>query len=331
MNQFDASYRRLFGTRAIVRDLLCLPWIKPLTQTLNLQTLEPLPTDLISRQHDDRQVDLLWQIQAQDGQSTYVQVQIEHQSRPERDMALRMLTYRGLLYEAFRRGQRHRGQLPALIPIVLYSGTRPWRAALQVRELIAPVDKVLEPYQPALKYFLIDQQQLVRDPQLQNMAELPGNLAWLQFRLEHNSGAQDTKQLLSEVARLAQGTDAEPVQDAFASWVRLVLLKRALPNNPDIHSLPALSLPEMINMMTDGSRNWHLQWKREGLAEGRAEGRTEGRMEGRRQQLEKMLLKRFGVLDPQIKALLQGASETELDRWALNLLDASTVGQVFDH
>ena len=128
-------------------------------------------------------------------------------------------------------------------------------------------------------------------------------------------------------ARLAQGTDVEPVQDAFASWVRLVLLKRALPNNPDIHTLPELSLPEMINMMTDGSRNWHLQWKREGLAEGRAEGR----MEGRRQQLETMLLKRFGVLDPQIKALLQGASETELDRWALNLLDASTVEQVFDH
>lgn len=73
--------------------------------------------------------------------------------------------------------------------------------------------------------------------------------------------------------------------------------------------------------------------RREGLEEGRQEGRKEGRQEGLEQGrltlLRKLLARKFGPLPESIQQKLSAASSTQLDAWAMNVLDAATLDDVF--
>ena len=69
--------------------------------------------------------------------------------------------------------------------------------------------------------------------------------------------------------------------------------------------------------------------REEGRQEGRVQGRVEGRVEGERAVLERMLRRRFGALPPVVGARLGGASATDLEAWADNVIDAETLNEVF--
>ena len=67
-------------------------------------------------------------------------------------MALRTLTYSGLLYQELVRNRAPvvaAERLPAVLPVVLYNGAKPWTAAREMRALVAPTGPWLAPYQPA--------------------------------------------------------------------------------------------------------------------------------------------------------------------------------------
>ena len=65
------------------------------------------------------------------------------------------------------------------------------------------------------------------------------------------------------------------------------------------------------------------------LARGRTEGRTEGRAEGRADILLRQLTVRFGPVSDDIAARLRAATAEELDRWAIAVLDAKSIDEVF--
>ena len=64
---------------------------------------------------------------------------LEFQSGVDRAMAVRMLTYSGLLYQKLvaEGVLRERGALPPVLPVVIYNGRSPWTAPADVSELIA--------------------------------------------------------------------------------------------------------------------------------------------------------------------------------------------------
>lgn len=67
--------------------------------------------------------------------------------------------------------------------------------------------------------------------------------------------------------------------------------------------------------------------------EGRNEGRQEGRHEGRREEaarlLERMALKRFGVLPPSARSAIDAADLDTLEAWLDRALDAPPVDAIF--
>ncbi|SFL66128.1 protein of unknown function [Rugamonas rubra] len=70
----------------------------------------------------------------------------------------------------------------------------------------------------------------------------------------------------------------------------------------------------------------------EGLQEGRQEGLQEGLQLGQRQMVEllaRQLNKRFGTLPPQLGERLVVADSEQLGRWAMALLDAASLDEVF--
>jgi hypothetical protein len=69
--------------------------------------------------------------------------------------------------------------------------------------------------------------------------------------------------------------------------------------------------------------------RREAHREGRKEGRKEGREEGRVELLEQLLAAKFGELPMAVREHIRSATMTQLDRWALAILKAHSLDQVF--
>ena len=63
---------------------------------------------------------------------------------------------------------------------------------------------------------------------------------------------------------------------------------------------------------------------------GKVVGKLEGKLEGEALLLERLLVKRFGALSQETRQRLSTARSEELETWAERILDASTLGAVFD-
>ena len=74
-------------------------------------------------------------------------------------------------------------------------------------------------------------------------------------------------------------------------------------------------------MLTTQSHDWSQRWRQEGWQEGRQEGASS--------LLEDQLTRKFGPLSPDIIARLRQADTPQLRAWSLNLLDATTLAEVF--
>lgn len=70
--------------------------------------------------------------------------------------------------------------------------------------------------------------------------------------------------------------------------------------------------------------------KAEGRAEGIEQGIEQGRVDGERAVLERLLLRRFGSLSPEVAARMGDASASDLETWAERVLDADTPEDVFN-
>lgn len=67
----------------------------------------------------------------------------------------------------------------------------------------------------------------------------------------------------------------------------------------------------------------------EAKQEGIREGLNQGMARGARSVLERLLRRRFGLLPPRIARRLQQASAGDLETWTDNVLDASSLDEVF--
>lgn len=319
MNKIDGSYRLLFSNPYLVRDLFSGFIDEPWLASLDWSQLAPLPSDYISGSLRQRLGDCVWYLPRPDGQSIFFLLMLEHQSTNDRMMALRLVTYSALLYETLLTGKliSKNKPLPLTLPVVLYSGVKRWTAPRSMDGLLDPSPKALRPYALQLRYLLIDECELVRT------GSLPANnLAAVLFRLEHNTGIDDVQNLMQTVWNSTQGPAYTELRLAFTAWVKHVLLPRAL---PDVAIPTVDDLLEIKTMLTEHSRSWTHQWKAEGLKE----GLKEGRQEGATTILQKLLERKFGELPPATRQRLKSATAGELETWSLNVLDATTLDEVF--
>ena len=78
-----------------------------------------------------------------------------------------------------------------------------------------------------------------------------------------------------------------------------------------------------------GREEGRAEGREEGRAEGREEGRAAGRLEGEYLLLTKQLEKRFGPLPDRIIERLNTAQPEQLEQWAVRLLTARSLDEVF--
>ena len=217
----------------------------------------------------------------------YLLVLLEFQSEDDPWMALRILTYTGLLYQELVRNAAPEvadGRLPPVLPIVLYNGTEPWAAAQQMRELVAPAGPWLARFQPAQGYYLPDVRRTAAD-------DLPGrNLLRAVTGLEQSRSYADLLRVWQALQLWVRDPRAAELQRAFVDWIRQMAERLA----PAGAVVPTLRTLEDVRMtLVERVAEWPKQLLREGREQGLAEGREQG-VDQQRALLCRMAAARFG-------------------------------------
>ena len=225
---------------------------------------------------------------------------------------------------------RWRGErLPAVLPVVLYNGAKPWTATGDLRRLIAPVGPWLAPCQPQQRYHLLDLRRVAAH-------DLPyRNLLRAVARLEQSRSPQDVLRVVSALRRWLPQRGADELQRAFVDWIRQIT-ERLAP--PGASVPPVRTLQEASMTLVERVAEWPKQWLREGheqglaegheqgLAEGRAQGATEGRAQGVAEGLAQ------GVAEGRAQGIAQGVDQQRalLCRLAAARFDADTAARLTD-
>ena len=304
----DASYKLLFSAPEVVRDLVLgfIPdeWLHSLDYT----TLEKVPGSYVTDDLRHRADDVIWRVKAE-GEWVYLYLLIEFQSSVDAWMAVRMMTYVGLLYQdLIRRKEVLTGKkLPPVLPIVLYNGDAKWTAATDIADLIPKAPGLVARYLPKLSYLLIDENQYTE-------ADLVGlkNLMAAVIRFEHPENEQALLKLIDLVNEISEGNPE--LKRTLAIWIRAVLLRQSkgtlvLPKVQD--------LKELKMTLAERFETWAQQHEKRGIERGEA------------LLLQRQLVRRFGALPTDIVGRIAAANSAQLEVWGDRVLDADSLEEVF--
>jgi predicted transposase YdaD len=293
--EHDHAYKLLFAHPELVADLLLDFVREPWVDALDLATLDRVSASFVSSELRERESDVIWRVRAGEDW-LYVYLLIEFQSSVDRLMAVRLLTYLGLLYQDLeRRKELAPGRrLPPAAPIVIYNGARRWNAPRELARLIARAPAGMEAYTPRLRYLLLEETRYSEA----ELAPLRSLLAAV-FRLESSARSDALLRAIALAAQALRDPRYAPVRQAVNTWLRRVFLPGRFPG---LELPQGLTLEEDTEMLAQRVKDWTQVWRKEGREEGREEGRAEGLEQGLEQGLaaeRRMLLRqierRFGA------------------------------------
>ncbi|MBS7244818.1 MAG: Rpn family recombination-promoting nuclease/putative transposase [Comamonas sp.] len=304
----------------MVRDLVLgfIPdeWL----HSLDYSTLEKMPGSYVTGDFRHRADDVVWRVRA-GGEWVYLYLLIEFQSKTDPWMAVRIMTYVGLLYQDLIRAKQvlPGKKLPPVLPIVLYNGERKWTAATNIANLIPKAPGLVAQYLPQLQYLLIEHNQYSSE-QLGKISNLVAAI----MAFEQPESEQALLDLIDQL-RLWLADNPE-LERTFAFWIRAVLLRQ---KRQDLVLPKVQDLKELKMTLAHRLDQWEQAYEERGLKKGRAEGRTEGRAEGESDFLRRLLVHRFGPLSKELLARMDQASSEQLALWGLRVLDARSLDEVF--
>ena len=282
----DGSYKRIFSEPQMVRDLLTgfirQDWVKD----VDFSTLTRIKSDHISDNWDRRFNDTVWKVRLHESWM-YVCIMLEFQSRPDKFMPVRIMTYLGLLYEDIARSGEllPTGKLPPVLPVVLYNGQPKWRYSTEIFDLIAHISDDFENYMPKLSFMLIDESQFFEDGKITQKMRETQNLVAALFALENAVEKRAILNVVNEMLQWLKLPEQQSLSRALAGWFDRVLR----PSKKETGELPAFEdLTEVSTMLRETVQGWYEEAERKGRAAGMEKGMEKG-MEHRSVQIARMM------------------------------------------
>ena len=328
----DAAYKNLFSHPRMVEDLLRGFAARGWSERPDFSTLERLSAEFVSDDLRQRRGDGLWRVRFRDATWLYLIVQLEFQSTVDRYMAVRMLVYTGLLYQDLvRRGELGpNGELPPVLPVVLYNGPSRWTAAEDVAALIAPAGEAMACYQPSYRYFLLDER-------VQGEDDLPRrNLVSALIALENSRSSADLKRALGALYDWLRGPGEPEIRRSFREWIERAGARRIFGSEGE---LSVQTSEEVNTMLAERVEEWTREWVEKGREQGIEQGVEQGIEQGIEQGLaeERRLLCRLagrkfgGETAGRLSGLLDGLAApgllAEVGEW---IIDCDTGEDLLD-
>ena len=181
-------------------------------------------------------------------------------------MAVRMQVYRALLLQQVVREQKTKKQrrcYPAIIPIVIYNGLKPWTAALGLRDLIESQDPMFPvQWYAQQEYYLFDLSQ-----QGAAARKLKGNVMAGLVGLEGTDSLGETRELVAEIKSSCENTGNEDLLEDILKWfVKDYMVRRHPQISKEIEGV------EKMGVIVERLDGWISKEFRQGREEGRREG-----------------------------------------------------------
>lgn len=322
--QADTLYKQLFSHPEILRELLTGFLAVDWAASLDVGAFERVNASYASERGKARHDDMVWRVNV-GGEWLYVYILLEFQSRSERWMALRMQVYIGLLYQDLVRQRRlSRGRkLPPVLPVVLYSGRQPWRAATELAELSLPPPQGLEAYQPRQKYLLVEQR-------WNQAADVNSNVLAIIFQLLCSQSDAEMRLALRLFAERVKAPDLQPARENLLRWLQTTL-------RLEFSELDVDTEEKMDILFNQRFKRYEDLLEYEAIEKGRKKGLQEGLDEGLRQGLRQVLQDIIELGDPcsqghlpdTIAAKINAANPDQLREWIKSLARGVNPNQLF--
>ena len=274
----DPVYKRLYACPEMVEDLLRSLFPAETLDAVDWPSLDKLPADYVSDDFFQRHGDAAWRagLRPGDGRGAWlcVVVLLEFQSTTDAVMALRVLQYTAMLYqELLRAGAATPGRLPPVLPVVLYNGDSAWRAATDVRELVAEAGPHLAPYQPSQRHMVLDERHAAADDK--RLQRLTRAVVLLEQSRSPEHLARATSLLRDWLITAAPEPRIEELKRAFAEWL-WVLYRRSEPGDGRAKLPPELTLEDVTMTLEERVISWREPWIRQGVEQGLRQGMEQG-------------------------------------------------------
>ena len=270
----DPVYKRLYACPEMVEDLLRSLFPAETLDAVDWPSLDKLPADYVSDDFFQRHGDAAWRagLRPGDGRGAWlcVVVLLEFQSTTDAVMALRVLQYTAMLYqELLRAGAATPGRLPPVLPVVLYNGDSAWRAATDVRELVAEAGPHLAPYQPSQRHMVLDERHAAADDR--RLQRLTRAVVLLEQSRSPEHLARATSLLRDWLRTAAPEPRIEELKRAFAEWL-WVLYRRSEQGDdgPPPKPPPELTLEDVTMTLEERVISW--RWIQQGVEQGLRQG-----------------------------------------------------------
>ena len=277
-----------------------------------------------------REGDVIWRLPTRGGSDVYLYLLLEFQKKCDWWMAVRTQVYQGLLWQQViaEKELKTGARLPPLLLLVIYNGVWRWKAATDIRELIAlSPDSPLWPWQPQVRYYLLN----VRAFEKKKLARR-GNLAALLFRLEQRPSSEELAELIDEVVGwFRQHPDCADLRRLFTELVNHAFIESGAPGPmPEELLEMKTSLDGLVKANLEReAKAYRKQLRAEAIAEGRAEGEAKGLVKGKAEALVCLLVKKFGAVKPSLRERIRAANLETIDCWFERAIAAPDLPSVF--
>ena len=321
-NAHDRFVRDMFNSPEALVDQLQAALPAAIADMLDFGSVTMVKGSFVDRFHA-WETDLLVKVSYRDNPnaSAYAYVLVEHQSTVDPGMPPRMLGYLHRVWaHLVNQNQATWDNLPAVIPLVYYHGSQKWDSPTTIKDCIDEAGQPLAGYGPQLSL-------LVDDISHTNLDKLLARHTSPAMRvvstlLVHRSNVSQLLNALTELTTdLVKLTDREQIlivmylkdQTGAASVDELLTIAKH--RNPQLEHIMTTYYEEAIESL-----------RREGLQK----GLEQGRLAGMRRALLVQATAKFGPVSSEHKALIDQATDTQLEHWQLTILTAPTANAMFD-
>ncbi|PRQ08934.1 Rpn family recombination-promoting nuclease/putative transposase [Enhygromyxa salina] len=293
------------------------------------ETLKREAGTFIGTQLGDRHSDLVFSATL-GGKPVLLYLLLEHQSTNHPYMPLRMLTYLGLACERHIKKKKG-GPLPLIIPVVISHAPGGWTAATTFGELFDPHPASVPGVARLIPSFslLIEDLSTRTDEDLRDWAQsaFPRVALWL--LRDGRDGEELLRSFDQWAAALTSVMQATNGMEAVAQCLRYIALVSGNVTFENFRAKIREQIPAAEEVAMTIAEELHQKGLETGLEKGREEGRREGRQEGRVGVLGKLSSLKFGGMPPEYAALIEAATDEQLERYIERILTADTIDAVF--
>lgn len=211
----DGLFKRVFSNTEHARAELLTVLPAALTEVMDLSSLEHCSGSFVDKELQKAFTDLLFSVSI-GGEEGFAYVLIEHQSRVDRWMPLRLWEYVGKIWQWYVKDNPGASRLPVVIPVVIHHSASSWSSADNIDALIAvppAMRDVLSDKLARLGYY-VDDLTVHHDDELHArlMAGLPRLALWALKNARHEQNfiakMRDWARLFLEVHRAENGVQS---------------------------------------------------------------------------------------------------------------------------